>query len=51
MTALTTVATHRRHVLHPGTVRRVSGRADLFRFAEAHARNTSETAVYHLGNM
>ena len=26
-----------------------SGRADLFRLAEAHARNTSETDVYHLG--
>jgi len=28
-----------------------SGRADLFRLAEAHARNTSETNVYHLGEM
>ncbi len=28
-----------------------SGRADLFRLAEAHARNTSETNVYHLGDM
>jgi exo-rhamnogalacturonan lyase-like protein len=28
-----------------------SGRADLFRLAEAHARNTSETDVYHLGPM
>jgi exo-rhamnogalacturonan lyase-like protein len=28
-----------------------SGRADLFRLAEAHARNTSETVVYHLGPM
>ena len=28
-----------------------SGRADLFRFAEAHLRNTSETDVYHLGPM
>ena len=28
-----------------------TGRADLFRFAEAHARNTSETDVYHLGSM
>jgi hypothetical protein len=26
-----------------------SGRADLFRLAEAHTRNTSETDVYHLG--
>jgi hypothetical protein len=25
-----------------------TGRADLFRLAEAHARNTSETDVYHL---
>ncbi|MGO9641766.1 MAG: Tat pathway signal sequence domain protein [Candidatus Acidiferrales bacterium] len=28
-----------------------SGRADLYRLAEAHARNTSETDVYHLGPM
>ncbi len=28
-----------------------SGRSDLFRLAEAHARNTSETDVYHLGPM
>lgn len=28
-----------------------SGRADLFRLAEAHTRNTSETCVYHLGPM
>ena len=28
-----------------------SGRADLFRLAEAHTRNTSETDVYHLGPM
>lgn len=28
-----------------------SGRADLFRFAEAYTRNTSETNVYHLGEM
>ena len=28
-----------------------SGRADLFRLAEAHLRNTSETDVYHLGPM
>jgi hypothetical protein len=28
-----------------------SGRADLFRMAEALARNTSETNVYHLGPM
>jgi hypothetical protein len=28
-----------------------TGRADLFRLAEAHARNTSETDVYHLGPM
>ncbi|HWA09593.1 MAG TPA: Tat pathway signal sequence domain protein [Opitutaceae bacterium] len=28
-----------------------SGRADLFRLAEAHTRNTSETNVYHLGDM
>jgi hypothetical protein len=28
-----------------------SGRADLFRLAEAHTRNTSETNVYHLGPM
>ncbi|MGB6545035.1 MAG: hypothetical protein WBE97_05365 [Candidatus Acidiferrales bacterium] len=28
-----------------------SGRADLFRLAEAHSRNTSETDVYHLGPM
>ena len=28
-----------------------SGRADLFRLAEAHTRNTSETYVYHLGPM
>jgi hypothetical protein len=28
-----------------------SGRADIFRLAEAHARNTSETVVYHLGPM
>lgn len=28
-----------------------SGRADLFYLAEAHARNTSETDVYHLGPM
>jgi hypothetical protein len=28
-----------------------TGRADLFRLAEAHARNTSETDVYHLGDM
>jgi hypothetical protein len=26
-----------------------TGRADLFRLAEAHLRNTSETDVYHLG--
>jgi YetA-like protein len=28
-----------------------SGRADIFRLAEAHARNTSETDTYHLGPM
>ncbi len=28
-----------------------SGREDLFRLAEAHTRNTSETDVYHLGPM
>lgn len=28
-----------------------SGRADLFRLAEAHTRNTSETDTYHLGKM
>ena len=28
-----------------------SGSADLFRLAEAHARNTSETDTYHLGPM
>jgi hypothetical protein len=28
-----------------------SGRADVFRLAAAHARNTSETDVYHLGPM
>jgi hypothetical protein len=28
-----------------------SGRADLFRLVEAHARNTSETDTYHLGPM
>ncbi len=28
-----------------------SGRADIFRLAEAHTRNTSETNVYHLGPM
>jgi hypothetical protein len=28
-----------------------SGREDLFRLAESHARNTSETVVYHLGPM
>ncbi len=28
-----------------------SGRADLFRLAEAHTRNTSETDCYHLGPM
>jgi YetA-like protein len=28
-----------------------SGREDLFRLAEAHTRNTSETNVYHLGPM
>ena len=28
-----------------------TGRADLFRLAEAHTRNTSETVVYHLGPM
>lgn len=28
-----------------------TGREDLFRLAEAHARNTSETDVYHLGPM
>ena len=28
-----------------------SGRADLFRLAEAHTRNTSETCCYHLGPM
>ncbi len=28
-----------------------TGRADLFRLAEAHTRNTSETDVYHLGDM
>jgi hypothetical protein len=28
-----------------------SGREDFFRLAEAHARNTSETVVYHLGPM
>jgi hypothetical protein len=28
-----------------------TGRADLFRFAEAYTRNTSETDVYHLGPM
>jgi hypothetical protein len=28
-----------------------SGRADLFRLAEAHSRNTSETDSYHLGPM
>ena len=28
-----------------------TGRADLFRMAEAHLRNTSETDVYHLGPM
>ncbi len=28
-----------------------TGRADVFRLAEAHTRNTSETNVYHLGPM
>ncbi len=28
-----------------------TGRADLYRLAEAHTRNTSETNVYHLGPM
>ena len=28
-----------------------TGRADLFRLAEAHTRNTSETNVYHIGEM
>ena len=28
-----------------------TGRADVFHLAEAHARNTSETNVYHLGPM
>lgn len=28
-----------------------TGRSDLFRLAEAHLRNTSETDVYHLGPM
>jgi len=28
-----------------------TGRADLFRLAENHARNTSETDVYHIGPM
>jgi hypothetical protein len=28
-----------------------TGRADLFRLAEAHTRNTSETNVYHIGDM
>ena len=28
-----------------------SGRGDLFRLAEAHTRNTSETCCYHLGPM
>lgn len=28
-----------------------SGRADLFRLAESHTRNTSETNVYHIGPM
>jgi len=28
-----------------------TGRADVFRLAEAHTRNTSETDVYHLGPM
>ena len=28
-----------------------TGRADLYRLAEAHTRNTSETDVYHLGDM
>jgi hypothetical protein len=28
-----------------------TGRDDLFRLAEAHTRNTSETCVYHLGPM
>ncbi|HVS52124.1 MAG TPA: Tat pathway signal sequence domain protein [Opitutaceae bacterium] len=28
-----------------------TGRADLFRLAEAHTRNTSETDVYHMGPM
>jgi hypothetical protein len=28
-----------------------TGRADLFRLAEAHTRNTSETNVYHIGPM
>ncbi len=28
-----------------------TGRADVFRLAEAHTRNTSETNVYHLGDM
>src|SRR5437868_15102574 len=28
-----------------------TGRADLFRLAEAHTRNTSETDTYHLGPM
>jgi hypothetical protein len=28
-----------------------TGRADVFRLAEAHARNTSETDAYHLGPM
>jgi len=28
-----------------------TGRADVFRLAEAHTRNTSETNVYHMGDM
>ncbi len=28
-----------------------TGRADVFRLAEAHTRNTSETDVYHIGDM
>jgi hypothetical protein len=28
-----------------------TGRADVFRLAEAHTRNTSETNVYHIGDM
>jgi hypothetical protein len=50
VTALTAVATTV-STSFTITVRQTSCPADLSRFAETHSRQTSKTAVYHVGDM